>query len=151
MGQNQAFDMKVENPVGEHTPGPATESKRIVLYACSGCSDAGELADRAARALSQKRLGEMSCLAGIGGRVKQLMTKAERAEHIVAIDGCPLNCARRTLAQAGFNQVHHLELHRLGLRKGSCPPTEERLALEVQAGAEVISSIQKRPLDTTKV
>jgi uncharacterized metal-binding protein len=137
------MDMEIENSNIENTPNQSPASKRIVIYACSGCSDAGELADRAARALSQKRMGEMSCLAGIGGRVKQLMTKAEKAEHIVVIDGCPLNCARNTLAQAGFNQVHHLELHKLGLRKGSCPPTEERLALVVQAGEEMIGSIQE--------
>jgi uncharacterized metal-binding protein len=118
------------------------EARRIVIYACSGCSDAGELADRTARTLSQQKHGEMSCLAGIGGRVRSLMVKAEKADHIMAIDGCPLNCARHTLEQAGFQTVHHLELHRLGLRKGSCPPTEERLALAVQAGAKLIQSIQ---------
>lgn len=119
------------------------EPKRIVIYACSGCSDAGELADRTARVLSQQKLGEMSCLAGIGGRVKPLMNTAAKAGHIVAIDGCPLNCARHTLAQAGFENVQHLELHRLGLRKGSCPPNEERLAIAVQAGTELIETIKK--------
>jgi uncharacterized metal-binding protein len=117
-------------------------NKRIVIYACSGCSDAGELADRTARFLSEQKRGEMSCLAGIGGRVKPLMMKAENAEHIVAIDGCPLNCARRTLERAGFQNLYHLELHKLGLRKGSCPPTEERLAIAVQAGAELIQTIE---------
>jgi len=117
-------------------------TKRIVIYACSGCSDAGELADRTARALSQQQHGEMSCLAGIGGRVKPLMMKAEQAEHIVVIDGCPLNCARHTLEQAGFQTVHHLDLHKLGLRKGSCPPSAARLAVTVQAGAELIQTIE---------
>lgn len=117
-------------------------TKRIVIYACSGCSDAGELADRTARTLSQQNRGEMSCLAGIGGRVKSLMVKAEKADHIVAIDGCPLNCARHTLEQAGFQTMHHLELHKLGLRKGSCPPTAERLAIAVQAGVELIQTIE---------
>ncbi len=115
----------------------------IAIYACSGCSDAGELADRTARVLSQQKRGDMSCLAGIGGRVKSLMMKAEKADHIVAIDGCPLNCARHTLEQAGFQTLHHLELHKLGLRKGSCPLTEERLAVAVQAGAELIQTIEK--------
>ena len=114
---------------------------RIVIYACSGCSDAGELADRTARVLSQQNLGEMSCLAGIGGRVKPLMQKAAQAEHIMAIDGCPLNCTRHTLAQAGFANVHHLELHRLGLRKGSCPPLDAGLAVTVQAGKELIQRL----------
>ena len=113
-----------------------------VIYACSGCSDAGELADRAARALSQQGLGEMSCLAGIGGRVKSLMRKAESAQHILAIDGCPLNCARHTLEQAGFEVSEQLELHKLGFRKGNCPPTEERIALAVEAGAELIEALK---------
>lgn len=118
------------------------EPSRIVIYACSGCSDAGELADRTARTLSQQKRGEMSCLAGIGGRVKPLIVKAQKADHIVAIDGCPLNCARHTLEQAGFQTMHHLELHKLGLRKGSCPPTDDRLALAVRAGAKLIQSIE---------
>lgn len=115
----------------------------IVIYACSGCSDAGELADRAARTLSQMKLGQMSCLAGIGGRVKPIMTQAEQADHIVAIDGCPLNCGRHTLARAGFERVNHLELQRLGMRKGSCPPDAARLATVVRAGMELINGIAK--------
>ena len=117
----------------------------VVLYACSGCSDAGELADRTARTLSQQQLGAMSCLAGIGGRVKPLIREAQNAEHIVVIDGCPLNCAKHTLAQAGFTNVHHLELHRLGERKGSCPLNEERLARTVAAGAALIRNLVQTP------
>jgi uncharacterized metal-binding protein len=122
-------------------------NNRVILYACSGCSDAGELADRTARALSQTGLGEMSCLAGIGGRVKPLLRTAEMAAHIIAIDGCPLNCARHTLEQAGFKNVRHLELQNLGFRKGVCPPTEERIASAVEAGKELLQKLNltKRP------
>jgi uncharacterized metal-binding protein len=123
------------------------DAGRVVIYACSGCSDAGELADRAARILSRRKLGEMSCLAGIGGRVRPLLAKAEKADHIVVIDGCPLNCARHTLVNAGFEKVRHLELHRLGLRKGNCPPDERNLAIAVQAGVELIQQIT----ETTEV
>ncbi len=115
--------------------------KPTVIYACSGCSDTGELADRAARALSAMKVGEMSCLAGIGGRVRSLVTKAEQAPRLVAIDGCPLNCARRTLELAGFNQVDHVELHRLGFRKGSCPVTSEAIATVVDAASELIRRV----------
>jgi uncharacterized metal-binding protein len=118
---------------------------RVVIYACSGCSDAGELADRTARALAQQELGEMSCLAGIGGRVKPLLNKAAQADLIVAVDGCPLNCARHTLELAGFKDVHQLELHRLGLRKGDCPPDDKNVARAVQAGAELIHSLKQSP------
>src|SRR6516165_2031289 len=115
----------------ETPPSPATGSMTgskfssgkpaTVVYACSGCSDAGELADRIARQLSREGVARMSCLAGIGGRVKSLVTTAEKAERILVVDGCPLNCARHTLRLAGFQNFEHLELHKIGLRKGSCP------------------------------
>lgn len=121
-----------------NSAGAAPGRKLTMVYACSGCSDAGELADRTARSLAQAKLVEMSCLAGIGGRVKSMMLKAERAENILVIDGCPLNCARHTLELAGFKNFRHLELHKLGLRKGSCPVTPERIAMAAEAAAKMI-------------
>ena len=128
-----------------------TKKPGTVVYACSGCSDAGELADRIARRLSQAGAAEMSCLAGIGGRVKSLVNKAASAERILAIDGCPLNCTRHTLELAGFKDFDHLELHKLGLRKGSCPVTEERIAdgvsaaIKILADAELVPSLTQNP------
>jgi uncharacterized metal-binding protein len=111
-----------------------------VVYACSGCSDAGELADRIARRLTREGAAEMSCLAGIGGRVKPLVNRAASAERILAIDGCPLNCTRHTLELAGFKDFEHLELHKLGMRKHSCPVTDERIATGVEAAKKILSA-----------
>lgn len=119
---------------------PSSGKPATVVYACSGCSDAGELADRIARQLSRDGAARMSCLAGIGGRVKSLVTTAEKAERILVVDGCPLNCARHTLRLAGFQNVDHLELHKIGIRKGSCPVTDERIAAGVQAAREMLAS-----------
>lgn len=116
------------------------EIPKPIIYSCSGCSDAGELADLVARRLSKQGIGEMSCLAGIGGRVKPLMMKAQKAQHIIVVDGCPLNCARHTLLGAGFDQFQHVELHKLGHRKGSCPVTDERVAQASAAAAQIIST-----------
>ena len=112
---------------------------KTVVYACSGCSDAGELADRIARRLTREGAAEMSCLAGIGGRVKPLVNKAAGAERILAIDGCPLNCTRHTLELAGFNEFDHLELHKLGMKKNSCPVTDERIAAGVEAAKQLLA------------
>lgn len=111
-----------------------------VIYACSGCSDAGELADRIARRLAQDGCGNMSCLAGIGGRVKHLVAVAEGAGRILVIDGCPINCARRTLELAGIRNFEHLALHDLGVRKGACPATEERVIQGVQAARQKLAA-----------
>jgi len=113
--------------------------KPPVVYACSGCSDAGEIADRVARQLTHDGAAKMSCLAGIGGRVKSLMTTAENAGRILVVDGCPLNCARHTLELAGFKRFDHLELHKLGIRKGSTPVTDERIASGVAAAKKILS------------
>lgn len=113
--------------------------KPTIIYACSGCSDAGEIADRVARQLSREGAGQMSCLAGIGGRVKSLVMKAENAERILVVDGCPLNCAAHTLKLAGFKNFEHLELHKIGIRKGSCPVTEEKISAGVEAAKEILS------------
>ena len=110
----------------------------MIVYACSGCSDAGELADRVARQLHREGVAEMSCLAVIGGRVKSLLTKAETAERVLVIDGCPLTCARRTLELAGFNDFEHLGLHQLGLRKGACEANEQNLSAGLVAAKKII-------------
>ena len=117
-----------------------------VVYACSGCSDAGELADRIARQLTRDGVAEMSCLAGIGGRVKPLVNRAASAERILAIDGCPLNCTRHTLELAGFKTFDHLELHKLGMRKGSCPVTEENIAVGVAAAKKILADVSQPSL-----
>jgi uncharacterized metal-binding protein len=110
-----------------------------VVYACSGCSDAGEIADRIARQLTREGVAQMSCLAGIGGRVKSLLSTAEKAERILVVDGCPLNCARHTLELAGFKEFDHLELHKLGIRKGSAPVTGERIATGVASAKQILA------------
>ena len=124
--------------VKNETPVPSAPSGKTILYACSGCSDAGELADRVARQLTKEGVGEMSCLAGIGGRVKPLMMKGQKADRIVVIDGCPLTCARHTLVLAGLKNFQHVKLHELGHRKGSCPVTEARVAEASAAVAELV-------------
>jgi uncharacterized metal-binding protein len=122
-----------------HSNPPAPNQPTTVVYACSGCSDAGEIADRVARQLTRNGTAKMSCLAGIGGRVKSLMTTAENAERILLVDGCPLNCARKTFEFAGFHKFDHLELHKIGIRKGSTPVTDERIADGVAAAKKILS------------
>jgi uncharacterized metal-binding protein len=89
-----------------------------VIFSCSGCADVGELADQTARKLTRDGAGKMACLAGISGRVSGIVKSAEAAQSILAIDGCPLDCTRKTLEIAGFSKVNHLRLSDLGFEKG---------------------------------
>ena len=86
------------------------------------------------RKLSAEGVGKMSCLAGVGGRVKGIMETTQAAQTILAIDGCPLHCARNTLEQAGFKKFEHLCLSDLGMVKAKTPVTEEAVAKVASQG-----------------
>jgi uncharacterized metal-binding protein len=105
-----------------------------VIFACSGSADVGKIADMAARKLMENGVGKMSCLAGVGGRVKGIMETTQAAQTILAIDGCPLHCARNTLEQAGFKKVEHLCLSDLGMEKAKTPVTDEAVAKVASQG-----------------
>ena len=110
-----------------------------LIFACSGAADVGAVADQAARKLTKDGAGKMFCLAGIGGRVPGILTTTQSAARILAIDGCPLNCAKNSLEQAGFKAYEHLQLADLGMEKGKTPPTPEAIAKVAAAGAATLA------------
>ena len=109
-----------------------------LIFACSGAADVGEIADHAARKMSENGTGKMFCLAGVGGRVPGIMKFTEAAAAILAIDGCPLNCVRNCLEQAGFTNFQHLQLADVGMEKGKTPVTEETIAHAAAKGVELM-------------
>lgn len=111
-----------------------------LIFACSGAADVGEIADRAARKLTRDGKGRMFCTAGLGGRISGILKTTEAAEGVLAIDGCPLNCVKSSLEQAGFTAFQHLQLADLGLEKGKSPATEESVnKVAAQAAAMICS------------
>jgi len=88
-----------------------------LVYSCSGCSSAAQLANAVALRLDRDGTAEMSCIAGVGGGVAPLVKLAQSGRTIIAIDGCPLACARECLAKQGVVPDHHLLLNELGVRK----------------------------------
>lgn len=103
------------------------DSAPKLIFACSGAADVGHVADQAARRLTAAGVGKMFCLAGIGGRVSGIVQTTKVAASVLAIDGCPLDCARKTLEEAGFSEFEHLRLSDLGMEKGKSPATDERV------------------------
>jgi uncharacterized metal-binding protein len=82
--------------------------------------------------------GKMYCLAGLGGRVGAIMETTKAAAKVLAIDGCPQECARKTLEQAGITGFQHLKLSELGFIKGSSPVTDENIRLVAGKGSELL-------------
>ncbi len=109
-----------------------------LIFACSGAADVGAIADQAARRMTREAVGKMFCLAGIGGRISGIMKSTEASAAILAIDGCPINCARHCLEQAGFNHFTHIQLADLGMEKGKTPVSDENIAKAAAAGTEAL-------------
>ncbi|MFO1464412.1 MAG: putative zinc-binding protein [bacterium] len=91
---------------------------KVLVYSCSGCSSAAQMANWLAICLDRHGVAEMSCIAGVGGGVESLVRQAREADQILGIDGCPLHCVERCLERVGLRSTRHWDLSRLGVRKG---------------------------------
>ncbi len=109
-----------------------------LIFACSGAADVGAVADQAARRLTREGVGKMYCLAGIGGRVSGIIETTKAASAVLAIDGCPINCAEKCLKEAGFSDFQHIQLADLGMEKGKTPPSEEHIAKVSDIGMKLL-------------
>jgi uncharacterized metal-binding protein len=89
----------------------------MLVYSCSGASNVAQLANHIAVRLDRSAIMQMSCIAGVGGDVRSLVRTATSGRPVVAIDGCPLACAERTLAAKGVTPARVIRLHEHGLRK----------------------------------
>lgn len=88
-----------------------------LVYSCSGCSSAAQMANYLAIALDRRQLAEMSCIAGVGGDVPKLVRTARSGRRIIAIDGCALACVRQCLARQGVEPTDYHLLSDRGVRK----------------------------------
>jgi uncharacterized metal-binding protein len=110
-----------------------------LIFACSGCVDVGEIADRAARKMTKEGAGKMFCLAGIGGRIEPIIQQTKAASKILALDGCQMDCVKSCLEQAGFGQFEHLRVTDLGMEKGKAPVDDENIDKVAAKAEEMLS------------
>jgi uncharacterized metal-binding protein len=94
-----------------------TTNDNVMLLACSGGSNVGQLSNRAAVELTREGFGKMFCLAGIGGHLEGLVKAAREAGAVIAIDGCSLGCARAVLDHQRVPVTTHVVLTELGIEK----------------------------------
>lgn len=94
-----------------------TIANKPLVYSCSGCSSAAQMANYLAVKLDREGFAEMSCIAGVGGNVKKLVKTARSGRKIIVIDGCPLACAKACLEQHSLQPEVHIELTGYGVLK----------------------------------
>ncbi len=126
-----------------------TEKKVLPLvYSCSGCSSAAQLANHVAVRLDRTGVAEMSCIAGVGGDVPALLKVAKSGRPMVVIDGCALVCAKRSLERHGIIPTEHLQLGEQGVKKRFHTDFDPQQAAEiVTLVSAVIGQLVSTPTD----
>jgi uncharacterized metal-binding protein len=69
----------------------------------------------------------MTCTAAIAARVEDVLNWTVNAQHVIVIDGCDKDCAKRILEERGFTDLVHVRVTDLGMEKGKTPVTEENI------------------------
>lgn len=132
------------------TPKPTNEAssccggggeKTVLLYACSGGANVGEIADKAARELMFAGEGTMFCLAGLGADIPGMVQTARDADLNLVIDGCPVDCAKKIFDRQGLTNYKQIKVTDLGIEKvkGVCC-TDEQVNTVVAKAKEVLAS-----------
>ncbi|MBI3144659.1 MAG: putative zinc-binding protein [Pseudogulbenkiania sp.] len=120
-----------------------------LVYACSGCSSAAQMANDFALKLTREGLAEMSCISGVGGGVPALVRLARSGRPVLALDGCPLACVKACLANAGVRADRHVVLSEFGVVKRKHHDYDaaeaERLWPAIRDEAEEITGTRAEP------
>ena len=102
------------------------EPSEILIFPCSGASNCGQVTNEVGLKLRENGKGTMYCTAGIGGHVKALVEGTKQAKILVAIDGCPMGCAKKCLEAEGFSAtVHFIVSQEVTMTKGYTRPGKE--------------------------
>ena len=95
-----------------------------MIYACSGCADLGEIADKTARYLAKNGYAKMTCLSSLGAHLPGFIKSAKSAAENAAIDGCGIACGKKVLEGAGVS-AKSIILTDMGYKKNETPVTKE--------------------------
>lgn len=93
-----------------------------VIFSCYGGFSNTGIASSIACLEAVKELGlekvAIGCLGALPLGVKPVIGKTKAAKKVVTVDGCPFECARKTLEQSGFTPTKSIVLVRdIGMKK----------------------------------
>ena len=80
-----------------------------VIFSCFGGASNTGITSGLACLEAVKELGltkaAIMCLGGLPTNVKPVFGKTRAAKKIITVDGCPFECARKVVEQAGFKPI----------------------------------------------
>jgi uncharacterized metal-binding protein len=115
------------------------KAEEITILPCSGGSNCGQIANHAAVSLDTLGVGKIYCLAGLAAHIGGMVESAKSAKRLVAIDGCQVACAKKTIEHAGLKVTDWICVTDEGITKS------HNFALE-EADIEMIAQKAKESL-----
>jgi len=89
----------------------------VLILACSGAANVGQISNEAAKALTEQGHGKMYCAVGVGAGLQDFIETTRNASACVAIDGCPMGCVKKALGNAGLEADVYVLVTDLGIEK----------------------------------
>ena len=90
----------------------------MLIFACSGGSNVGQITNEAAKKLDQEGVGKFFCLIGVGAGIEGMLVNARGADRIIALDGCSVACAKVALENADLPISTYVVATDEGIQKG---------------------------------
>ena len=90
----------------------------VLLLACSGGCNVGQIANDAAKALDSLGQGTFYCSVGVALKLPAFVERSTKERTtIVALDGCPVSCVKKAVEAIGTTPNVHVVVTELGIEK----------------------------------
>ena len=106
------------------------ENKKVQIVSCSGASNTGKYSDEVARMIMAGGNAKMLCLARFSIDKPFAENAKNEIDKLIVLDGCPINCAEKTMQVNGFENYTHINITDFGIVKGKTPFEREK-AMEI--------------------
>jgi len=123
--------------------GCCCNAEDIIFLPCSGGSNCGQIANRVAVSLDILGVGRIYCLAGIGAHIDGMVESARGAMRIVALDGCNVACAKKTVEHAGLKVTDWICVTEQGVDKNHSFFIEEE---DVERITDLVRELLNKPV-----
>jgi uncharacterized metal-binding protein len=113
------------------------KNKSVQIVSCSGASNTGKFSDEVARRVMGSGTSKMLCLARFSIDNTFAINAKEEIGRLLVLDGCPVNCAEKTMKENGIEDYTHINITDFGIVKGKTPFSVEK-ASDIVAQIDVM-------------
>jgi len=110
------------------------------IFSCFGGASNTGITSGLACLEAVKELGlqkaAIMCLGGLPTSVKPVLGKTGAAKKVITVDGCPFECSRKIVEQAGFKPISIMLTRDIGMKKKGL---SEEIGKEIKGVMEYIS------------